>query len=58
MSALFGSAVAIVQRDWVMEMGDKFVFACAAAAPAKGDIEADRLIRESLMYAKELERIV
>jgi hypothetical protein len=39
-------------------MGDKIVFESVAKPPAKADIEAHRLISESLMYAKELERIV
>lgn len=45
------------EHDWVIEMG-QIVFQEEAKAADKGDIEAQRLISESLMYAKELERIV
>jgi|AntAceMinimDraft_1070359.scaffolds.fasta_scaffold99441_1 26S proteasome regulatory subunit N12 len=45
-------------REWTVAGGDTFVFRAEAAAPSAKDIPSMQLINQTLLYAKELERIV
>lgn len=46
------------EREWTVANGDTFVFREEAKAPSAKDIPSMQLINQTLLYAKELERIV
>lgn len=45
-------------REWTVSGGDTYVFREESTLPSVKDIPSMQLINQTLLYAKELERIV